>query len=538
MSGRGQPDRCHQPVTVNETTEFDAWIRGIVDRYRPADRYNDMKQIVAAGTALLVAPVMLVLGVAVIAGGGESDVQAATSAAVACTYGDPDPDRIAVAMEQLGDPVDADHYDTHAAAAGIDPAVVPHSVSTAADRHQVLATALQTTLATVDPRTVTTPVLEWWGAPLPTDDTDLRWEAVPVPGYGVLGDYVTEYLNVYAVDPAVLATLDSVECAPDTGGRCLPPDDLGPILETIRRVESSGDYTADGGAYDISDALWANTGGYASASGAPQATQDQFATGRVSLFLEINGNDVATIPASWILGHYPDDADPLWNQFHPDTFPITLRTHQSRWIAEFLDVAGADADTCPTPVGYTSLEGPDCDGLQGSGATYNGKVNGTLNVYDLEPSLWGPLQPAAAQGWQALVDAGIADGFPRSTFNAGSGGPGSRNGTYSNHTIGLALDINALAWTPTRRVPGERLPVAYVFDEALYQWLRSNAWRFGWCNPRWARPYYLNGTSEGGKDAAGNGNYLEPWHFEFAAGSDHYKPPRDGDLNGPLGIPD
>jgi hypothetical protein len=260
----------------------------------------------------------------------------------------------------------------------------------------------------------------------------------------------------------------------------------------------------------------------------------------VIVVLEAHGNDVAAVPVVWYTGHLPDPDSPEW-----DTIPapdagnvLTPREYQTKWVNQFLDIAGPDANTCPTPTAFTNLEGPDCDGLTGSGATYNGKVNGTLNVTDLEPTPWGPLQPAAAHSWQALVDAGTADGIPRSAFNAGSGGPGSRNGGYSNHTIGLALDINALAWTPTRRVPGETLPVAYVFDETLYQWLRNNAWRFGWCNPRWARPYYLNGTSEGGKDAAGNGNHLEPWHYEFVGGSDHYTPARSGDPNGPLGIAD
>lgn len=498
-----------------------------------------MKQIAVAVTALLLAPMLLVVGVVVIGGSGASSgAQAAAAAAVACTYGDPDPERIAVAMEQLSDPVDEARYDTHAAAAGIDPDTVPYSISTAAERHQILVTTIRTLLATIDPRTVTTPVLEWWGAPIPANDVDTRWETKPVRGYGLLVDYVAEYLNVYATHPAVLAGVTNVTCTAGGDGSCLAPEDLAPILQTIRIMESDSDYTAEGGAYDISNALWANTDGYATPSDAPPPTQDQFAAERVSLYLEIGGNDVSTLPASWIVGHHPDTDDPIWNQFHVDTLPVTLRSYQSRWIVTFLEAAGDDANTCPTPIGYTSLQGPDCDGLQGADATYNGKVNGTLNVSDLEPSPWGPLQPAAADAWQALTDAGMADGFPRSAFNAGSGGPGSRTGGYSNHTIGLALDINALAWTPTRRVPGERLPVAYAFDQALYQWLRNNAWRYGWCNPRWARPHYLNGSAKGGKDAAGNGNHLEQWHFEFAGGSEHHNSPRGGDLNGPHGIPD
>jgi hypothetical protein len=502
-----------------------------------------MKQFVAAGTALVLAPALVAIGVAVIGSGVANEAAASAAAAAACTYGNPDPDRIAVAMEQLGSPVDEASYTTHAAAAGI---TTPHSASTAAQRRQVLVTALRSSLWTVEPRTVTTPVLRWWGAPLPADDLDTRWEDTTVPGYGRLGDYMTEFLDVYAVDPAVLATVTHVDCTPRTTGRCLPPDDLEPILETIRALESGGDYTARAagssasGAYQFIDGTWNKFGGYRRAHLAPPNVQDAKAREMIVTVLEAHGNDVAAIPVVWYLGHLPRPDSNSW-----DTIPapeagnvLTPREYQTRWVSRFLDIAGGDADTCPTPTAFTTLEGPDCDGLKGTGATYNGMVNGALSVSDLEATPWGPLQPAAAQGWRDLVEAGTADGFPRSTFNAWSGGPGSRNGGSSNHTIGLAIDINALAWTPTRRVPGERLPVAFVFDEALYQWLRNNAWRFGWCNPRWARPYYLNGTSEGGKDAAGNGNHLEPWHFEFVGGSDHYSPARSGDLNGPHGVAD
>jgi len=85
-----------------------------------------MKQFAAAGTALLLAPVLLVVGVAVIGSGVANEAAASAAAAAACTYGDPDPDRIAVAMEQLGDPVDQARYNTHAAAAGIDLIAVPN----------------------------------------------------------------------------------------------------------------------------------------------------------------------------------------------------------------------------------------------------------------------------------------------------------------------------------------------------------------------------------------------------------------------------
>lgn len=209
-------------------------------------------------------------------------------------------------------------------------------------------------------------------------------------------------------------------------------------------------------------------------------------------------------------------------------------------------------------LGITPLLGPDCDGVKGTGQTYMGKVNGTLSTSDLQSSPWGPLQPAAAASWQAMVDAAVADGFSPDDFKGGSGGPGSRNGGYSNHTIGVAIDMDALAWKPTRTVAGEpitavawafglspaeidagiAIPEASQHQADIYSWMRSNAWKFGWCNPRSLRPVYLNGTATGGRDAAGNGSYLEPWHFECAGCTTYHNPPKAGDLNGPFGVPD
>ena len=503
----------------------------------------------AAAASFFFAPLIAVMSFVVLgASGPANDAAAAATAAVACTYGNPDPARIAVAMGQISDPVDEARYNANAADAGIDPAVTPFATSTAADRHQVLAGAIRTISYTVTPRTVVTPVLLWWGAELPANEDDIAWQDTVVAGYGTLGDYITEYLEVYAVDPAVLATVTAVACNPGTG-RCLAPGDIEPIRATIRFLESGGDYTAFNGgngfnpatgAYQFLDSTWNGYAGYSQARTAPPNVQDRKATADIIAILEKHGNDVATIPVVWYIGELPPPESARW-----DTVPvpeagntITLRAYQTRWVNKYLELAGPDANTCPAPQATTDLAGPDCDGLKGTGATYNGKLNGTLSATDLAPSPWGRLQPAAAQAWTTLVEAGVADGWTPADFTAGSGGPGSRNGGYSNHTIGLAVDINQLAWTPVRNLPGEPLPVAFVFDEPFYQWLRNNGWRYGWCNPRSLRPHYLNGAATGGRNAAGTGNFLEPWHFEFVGGSTYFNSARQGDLNGPLGIPD
>jgi len=505
---------------------------------------------VAVAVAFLLAPLTLVMSVTVLgAGAAAQETAGATVAAVACTYGNPDPERIATAMEQMGATVNEDRYNTYAANAGIDPTVTPWDASTGEQRSQVLHATIRTFAYTVTPRTVTTPVLVWWDAPLPTDDTDTAWETVVVDGYGTLGDYVGEYLNVYAVDPIVLAGVTAVSCSPSTG-QCVAPDNLEPILATIRSLESGGDYNAYNGgsnganpatgAYQFLNSTWDRYAGYSEARQAPAGVQDAKATEHIISILNKHGNDVAAVPVVWYIGHLPTPASSKWDNvpLPGEGNTLTLRGYQTRWVNKFLEIAGADGDTCPAPVALTALAGPDCDGLRAQGATYNGKTNGTLTVSDLQSSSWGPLQPAAVEAWTLLVEAGVADGWQPSDFAAHSGGPGSRRADTSNHTIGLAVDINQLAWTPTRRMPGEPLVVAYAFDEAFYQWLRANSWRYGWCNPRALRPHYLNGAATGGGNAAGEGRHLEPWHFEFVGGSTHFNAARAGDLNGPLGIAD
>ena len=466
---------------------------------------------VKALAALLAAPLILIVSIAGLAANAAStNAAAAAAAAAACTYGNPDPERIAIAMEQLGDPVNEDRYNTYASDAGIDPAAIAFQGSTSEQRHTVVVTAIRTLTYTVTPRTVASPVVAWWGADLRVDDTDTTWQNHPVAGYGTLGDYIVDYLNAYAADPIVLASVSNVSCTP-AGGRCQAPEDISPILETIRYLESRGDYTAQAagssasGAYQFVDGTWDNFAGYPRAVNAPPTVQDKKATAMVITILERNSNDVAAVPVVWYIGHVPDPDSPAW-----DTIPVPDAGNVLT-PREYPDPLGRTVPPSrrpgrhhlPDPEAIAGLAGPDCDGLQGNGATYNGKLNGTLDISDLPSSPWGPLQPAAAAAWSALVDAGIADGWSGSDFAAWSGGPGSRNGGSSNHTIGLALDINQLAWTPTRSIPAEPLPVAVAFDQRFYQWMRTNAWRYGWCNPQWARPLYLNGSAAGGKDAAG-----------------------------------
>ena len=206
-----------------------------------------MKKLIYAGVSAVLVPIALVIGVVVVGGAATSAGQAAIATASAvCAYANPDPVRIAVAMEQLThQPVDAQHWDTYSAAAGIDPAVSFES-SSVEQRHQVLLHAVQTILYSTPPHFVTTPPMVWWHTRMPVDNDDTSWETDAVPGWtGTLADYIDAFVDVYATDPIVLAAGadDSGGCLPTASSVCAPPSNTGAILATIRALESGDNYT-------------------------------------------------------------------------------------------------------------------------------------------------------------------------------------------------------------------------------------------------------------------------------------------------------
>jgi murein DD-endopeptidase MepM/ murein hydrolase activator NlpD len=133
------------------------------------------------------------------------------------------------------------------------------------------------------------------------------------------------------------------------------PSDLGPILATIRAVESGGDYMAQAkgstasGAYGFLDSSWGGYMGYRRALDAPPPVQDAKAAELARLILDRNGGDVSTISVSWYIGHVPRG-----EEF--DRVPsvgmntVTPRQYQARWLKTYARILGTPGEwVAPAP---------------------------------------------------------------------------------------------------------------------------------------------------------------------------------------------
>jgi hypothetical protein len=117
--------------------------------------------------------------------------------------------------------------------------------------------------------------------------------------------------------------------------------ELSVILDTIRTIESGGNYTAPknrggaSGAYQYIDSTWDGYEGFASAHLAPPEIQDARAAADVQAILARYG-DVALVPVIWYWPRAATDPDQL------DIVPLpgagnrlTVREYQQRWLATY-----------------------------------------------------------------------------------------------------------------------------------------------------------------------------------------------------------
>jgi len=132
--------------------------------------------------------------------------------------------------------------------------------------------------------------------------------------------------------------------------------ELAVILDTIRTLESGGDYTAPpnrggaSGAYQYIDSTWNRHGGYESAYLAPLEIQDARAADDVQAVLAKYG-DVAYVPVVW---YWPVAAtDPSQLDIVPMPSAgnrLTVREYQTRWLEVFESkLAAAEPDACFAP---------------------------------------------------------------------------------------------------------------------------------------------------------------------------------------------
>jgi D-alanyl-D-alanine carboxypeptidase len=314
------------------------------------------------------------------------------------------------------------------------------------------------------------------------------------------------------------------------------------VLGTIRAMESgggdpAGDYKAvnkgDGspnwatGAYQFLDTTWGKFQGsgsepYSRAYLAPPVVQDEKANLLVRWIVSHYGKKLLNIPYGW---YYPAVfKDPSWLDKTPaknEGNTLTLRQYGYKWANTYIRIynmmrgtapvtptAGTVIQTAgstvsgvryPIPAGKTSLSYTDV----GWGGWENGKIPATAMSHTPR-TLYG--HALAVQSWNELCDEAeklgydVRGGMYRSAeAQAQVGAMGAPVG-HSNHGWGLAIDINVLVGSYSKKYP--KVNNTAMYDTPEYKWLAANAWKFGWLNPISAQ--------KGGKKP-------EAWHWEFVA---------------------
>ncbi|MDJ0771684.1 MAG: M23 family metallopeptidase [Ilumatobacter sp.] len=140
---------------------------------------------------------------------------------------------------------------------------------------------------------------------------------------------------------------------------------LGVILDTIRTLESGGDYTvrargaSAAGAYQYITSTWrhwaeeagVSTDLYPTADTAPPHVQDRVAGVNVSAILADHDNLVEVVPIIWYFPAALGDPETMDRIPRPDAGnTLTVRAYQTRWLDTYNEkVAGVD-ETVPTCV--------------------------------------------------------------------------------------------------------------------------------------------------------------------------------------------
>jgi hypothetical protein len=134
----------------------------------------------------------------------------------------------------------------------------------------------------------------------------------------------------------------------------VPCGDVAGILQTIRTVESGGDYGAQAagstasGAYQFIDTTWQGLGGTGRAADAPPAEQDARAAVGVERILAEHNGQIDLVPVVWYFGSLPVGAE--WDTIpRPDAGNVlTPREYQARWVGVAESLPGS-AWECAAP---------------------------------------------------------------------------------------------------------------------------------------------------------------------------------------------
>ncbi len=214
------------------------------------------------------------------------------------------------------------------------------------------------------------------------------------------------------------------------------------VLETIKTIESGGDYTTPNkagassasGAYQFIDSTWQNLtqkygigSEYGRAMEAPPEVQDAVAAKYVEEILSQNNNDVSKVPLVWYTGNAQGK---MSQEALRANGGQAAAAYQQKFLNAFQSIGGgAEKDDASAPAGtMVQQEGP----MGGGAVLERQRELAGVRKLPLSARLRGVLEQAAASvGVQAVVYSG-------GQAPAGSGGP--RTGS-TRHDHGNAADL-------------------------------------------------------------------------------------------------